>query len=69
MTENNGLSVGGLKDALSTVTNGGGAYGRNLHPSKQVMLQIGDRVYPLNRVVVSFINGALAVILEGGENV
>ena len=42
-----GLSVGKLREAITRATEGGGAWGRNLHPSKSVVLRRGELTRPL----------------------
>ena len=51
MTTTTGLSVGRLATALIDLMDAGGVNGRNMHPSKDVMLRAGeDHVVPLNAV-------------------
>lgn len=68
MTSNDGLSVGTLQEALTEITDGGGAWGRNMHPSKDVLLRVGDQVYPLAQVAVSFYGGSFTVMLTARED-
>jgi hypothetical protein len=52
MTTTTGLRVRRLATALIDLMEAGGVNGRNLHPSKDVMLRAGeDHVVPLNAVV------------------
>lgn len=61
-----GLSVGALREALIEVTELEGAFGRNLHESKDVLLRVGDSYLPLGQVSVAFVGGSFCLILQGG---
>jgi hypothetical protein len=61
----NGLSIAELREAITAVTTEGGAWGKNMNDSKEVMLRIGDRTYPLQNIAASFEDGHFVLMLTG----
>jgi len=65
---NQALSVGALREAIINATELEGAFGQNLHESKDVLVRDRDGGYfPLEQVSVGFVNGAFVMILQSGE--
>lgn len=62
-----GLSVGALREAIINATELNGAYGKNLHESRAVILRVGGTYYSLAEVAVGFIDGSFCLILQGDE--
>jgi hypothetical protein len=62
-----GLSVGALREALADVTEHGGAWGQNMHESKDVLIQVGEKFWRLGRVKASFRDGRFVLIVEAGD--
>jgi hypothetical protein len=62
------LNIEQLSDAIRVATEEGGAYGKDLHPSKPVILQVGDRRYRLGRVSAAFLEtGVFGLILTADQ--
>ena len=58
------MSAGELRDAITAAMDDSGAYGRNLHPTKDVLIQIGESYYALNHVAVDFVHGSFVLTLN-----
>jgi hypothetical protein len=61
------LSVGELRERIVYATELGGAFGENLHESKDVLVQVGDEFWQLSFVKVAFRGGRFVLVLEAGE--
>jgi hypothetical protein len=63
------LSVADLTHAIKTATEGGGAWGQNMDPSKDVLIEMAGRHYSLSRISASFVGttGRFALVLEAGD--
>lgn len=64
------LSVEQLTEAIRVATEQGGAYGQNLHPSKDVLIRVGDhQYYSVELVAVAFVGetGRFALVLQAGD--
>ena len=61
------LSAGALREALVDAMDLGGAWGENLHESKQFLLSVDGRYYPLAQASVAFVAGRFALVLTAGE--
>jgi hypothetical protein len=48
------MSIGALREAIVNATELGGVFGQNVHESKDVLLRVGDKSYPLSEVAVGF---------------
>jgi hypothetical protein len=59
-----GLCVGALREALIDAMDLGGAWGANLHESKDVVIQAGDQFWSLGQVAVSFRAGRSVLVLK-----
>jgi hypothetical protein len=59
------MSIGALREALTTFTDLGGAWGSNLRESKEVLLRVHGHVFSLKRVAASFHEGRFVVMLDG----
>jgi hypothetical protein len=46
-----------LAGAITEATENGGSWGKNLHPSKDVILRIGDRTEPMRHLDRDFADG------------
>lgn len=57
MTGKPGLTVVELAGAITEATENGGAWGKNLHPSKDVVLRIGHRTEPMRHLDRDFADG------------
>lgn len=63
-----GTSIGELREALTFFTDLGGAWGANMHESKQVLLRVeGRHVYRLAHVEASFHEGRIVIMLDSQE--
>lgn len=64
--EPDGTSIGELREAIVEAMDLNGAFGVNLHESKDVLLRAGDVYRHLRQISVGFVNGRLVFILEAG---
>lgn len=62
-------SVGELRKALAEAMDHGGAFGKNLHESKDVVLNIDGTERHVSQLAVSFVDGAFVFVLLAGANV
>lgn len=63
------LSVGALREALIDVMELGGAWGGNMHESKEVLLRTPDgSLLPLVSVSAAFVEGRFVLVLDGGQS-
>lgn len=60
----NGLTIGDIQDGLFKATERGGAWGKNMHPSKEVLVRIDETYYPIRYVSCSFVNGSFVMIFD-----
>jgi hypothetical protein len=60
------MNIGQLREALIDLMDLEGAWGTNLHESKEALIQVGDQCWALGRVKASFYAGRFVVILEAG---
>lgn len=58
------MSVAALCQGIAYATEGGGVWGVALHDSKEVLLQVDGRNFPLTRAKVSFVDGRFCLVLE-----
>jgi len=57
VTDKPGLTVVELAGAITEATENNGAWGRNLHPTKDVILRIGERTIPMRHLNPDFAGG------------
>jgi hypothetical protein len=58
-------SVEELKEAIITACDLGGAYGKNLSETKEVLVRVTDNTYlPVNHICVSFYAGKFVFVLD-----
>lgn len=67
MSQPETMSAGSLREKLAGAMDLGGAFGRNLHESKGVLLRVGDGFLALDQVSVTSVNGSFVLVLHAGE--
>jgi hypothetical protein len=58
------VDVATLARAIEIATQEGGAYGQNLHPSKDVMVRVSGVMVPVQRVSASFHEGSFVLVID-----
>lgn len=58
------MNVQRLKDAITQATELGGAYGHDLHPSKEVVVRVSGMVIPVQRVSVAFHEDSFVLVID-----
>jgi hypothetical protein len=58
------MSAGDLRDAITTAMDDSGAYGHNLHPTKDVLIHIGGSYFALKYAAVNFVHGSFVLTLR-----
>jgi hypothetical protein len=58
------MNVQQLRDAITVAAEQGGAYGFDLHPTKEVMARVSGLDIPVQRVSVDFVNGSFVLIID-----
>ena len=61
------MTAGDLRDAITNAMDNSGAYGPNLHPTKDVLIRIGDTYHPLHHVATAFVDGRFVLILSANQ--
>lgn len=63
------MSIGALKEGIINATELEGVFGQNVHESKDVVLRIDGKYYPLSQVSIGFLShtGQFAMFLDGGD--
>jgi len=59
------MSIAFLRESLVTFTDLNGAWGSNLHESREVLLRVHGHVFTLKQVAASFYEGRFVVMLDG----
>jgi len=60
------MDIGALREGLVTAMDRGGAWGRDLHESKPVLIDVGGQMYELDQAAVTFAGGRFALVLRAG---
>lgn len=58
------MNVRQLRDAITVATEQGGAYGRDLLPTKEAVVRVSGIEIPVQRVSVGFVNGSFVLIID-----
>lgn len=58
------MSIDQLLAAIKLATEQGGAYGQNLHPSKEVVVRVSGIEIPITHVRVGFVEGEFKLVLD-----
>lgn len=61
------MNIGELRERLIAVMDLEGAFGQNMHESKEVVLRVNGEVYPVEEVVVTMRNGSFVLGLDSAE--
>lgn len=62
------MDVAALRESIRIATEEGGAFGKNLHETKDVVLDIDGVQRGLESVSVSFVDGAFVLKLTGAAS-
>lgn len=70
LMEQAGMSIGALREAIINATEFEGVFGQNVHESKDVLLRVGEKCYPLTEVSVGFYapTGRIVMYLTGEQD-
>ena len=62
------ITLGVLREALISVMDLGGAWGQNMHESKEVLIQAPDGTYhQVAQVAASFVAGRFVLTIKAGD--